>query len=308
MSLVARPVTISFTNPAMEKHLAEQGSLESYIISDLVHIAAMKGVKCKYVPQMAQLAVNPTNSDQISFAMQCKEKERYSLYEGMKDRLKDIRVFGMNYHDYKWARKQLGEYMDKMKDRSEKARGFMDYFTAEKEKISFEDVNKWAKTNLNSEHIRMRPKPNFRFMSASSETYYHPVVEDEGYLQVTEDQKEAIYVIIKTMGTKGLFGLLKQKSKLQRLGETINNVPPLQFLAVIFSNPELKSYMPKIADSSFKWGNLIGGVKKTLNKEWSEGIAQEQIPAFATFLGLDPEPMRERLDRGDVDSFVKSLF
>ncbi|MCI5051742.1 MAG: hypothetical protein MRY21_01235 [Simkaniaceae bacterium] len=132
--------------------------------------------------------------------------------------------------------------------------------------------------------------------------------EDDFKIVISSRQQECIYNIIKTMGTHSVFGLLKKKKKLQAMGDEIDNVPPLQFLGVIFTHEELPQYMPKIRSNVFKWSNLIGGLKKTLRSEYESGTLQPQLPAFSKAVGRSYDSLKARLDDGDFDGFVEALF
>lgn len=106
---------------------------------------------------------------------------------------------------------------------------------------------------------------------------------------VTPADRKKISDIITTMGTTSTFGLAFEQGRLERLGNEINHVPPLEFQAVIFSDPQLAYYMRVIRESSMKYNNYVAGLQPGLVKEYQDGYLLEKTKGFAKYLNIPVE-------------------
>lgn len=103
-----------------------------------------------------------------------------------------------------------------------------------------------------------------------------------------EDGKK-IREIISTMANTSTFGLLFKKSHLKKLGNAVDkHVPPFEFLAYIFSDPDLAKSMARIQKSSFKYNGFLEGLQKNLMIVEGNGCMSIKADGFSKFLGLDP--------------------
>lgn len=132
----------------------------------------------------------------------------------------------------------------------------------------------------------------------------------EGEYQITASlkEKEIISTIISEMGSKSLFSLFREKSRLTKLGDQIKNVPPMDFLSVIFLNPKLKGHMKEIYKSYFKWNNIVDGIAGNMEKENKRPDFEDKVRAFARSLGKDENLLLEKARRKEWDDFVHLLF
>lgn len=132
----------------------------------------------------------------------------------------------------------------------------------------------------------------------------------DGNFQITASpkEKEIISTIISDLGSKSLFSLLKERSRLNKLGDQIKNVPPMDFLGVIFTNPKLKSHMKEIYKSYFKWNNIVDGVAGNMEKENKKPDFDDKVRAFAKMLGKDEKVLLEKAHRKEWDDFIHYLF
>ena len=130
----------------------------------------------------------------------------------------------------------------------------------------------------------------------------------EFFIQATEKQKKIIGEIISEMGNKGLVSLLKKKSEMDRLGKQIEDVPPMDFMAVIFTQNNLKNHMHSIRKNYFKWSSLIDGFANNMNKERKYPDFKEKVISFAEFVGVDSNILLDRAHLKDWEGFVNILI
>lgn len=127
-------------------------------------------------------------------------------------------------------------------------------------------------------------------------------------LVCTETHKADIYELISTMAETNLVGLYFKENHLKALGDRINEVHPLKFLAVIFSDSYLKSCMGVIWDSSFKRGEFLEGLGGRLSREMEKGKLLIHLEPFGAAVGIPHEKMRPYFDAQDWGSFVLFLI
>ena len=72
-------------------------------------------------------------------------------------------------------------------------------------------------------------------------------------LPAADWEVDTIRKIINTMGEKNLVQLLMKKKELKKLGKRIDQVHPLRFLEIVFSNSKTTHSMREVRKSSFKW-------------------------------------------------------
>lgn len=139
---------------------------------------------------------------------------------------------------------------------------------------------------------------------------FQPVglVNDQFVCHATPQEKEIIFTIIHEMGHRSLFSLLKEMSRLHRLGDQIRHVPPLDFLAAIFSHRESVQAMKEIKKSYFKWQNFIDGIADGMKKESCQELDEEKIKAFARLLSKNEKALIDAAHRKKWSEFVSLLF
>jgi hypothetical protein len=129
-------------------------------------------------------------------------------------------------------------------------------------------------------------------------------------LPLSDEDREKIIDLITTIGTKGKIDLLlNHKSRLEKLGDEIDaKVHPLKFLAVIFSNPQLKSTMASIRGDYFKWSNFLSGFSKKLNFEYKKGKIQKFLNDFSLEVNASSDELRQLFEKKDWEGFLDYLI
>lgn len=96
--------------------------------------------------------------------------------------------------------------------------------------------------------------------------------------------------IVQTVAHTSTVALAFKSGHLHNLGHSVDKtVASFEFLAYIFSHPELADDMALIQKSSMKYNNFVEGLYKGLVGDYNRGIFYARARGFAHFLGLDEE-------------------
>ncbi len=131
---------------------------------------------------------------------------------------------------------------------------------------------------------------------------------EEFVLSLNSSEQYAITEIISSMGEKNVGMLLLDVIRLRRLGDSIEQVPPLQFLGFVLTNPYLKSCLKKISKSSFKWSSFIDGFGGNMEKEYFQGKILPELQSFAELVGGSLEQLEGYVYHQEWEKFVKCLL
>lgn len=126
---------------------------------------------------------------------------------------------------------------------------------------------------------------------------------------ITEDQKDDLRYILKSMATKSWTELLKSKNSMNRAGDNLDNIHPLNFLACIFKSEELKGCLHSIRDRKKIWDNFFEGLEKSLQEESQRNnMKPEFIQDFANTLGVKVADVRDQINNRNWDDLVEKLL
>jgi hypothetical protein len=131
---------------------------------------------------------------------------------------------------------------------------------------------------------------------------------DEFALSLNSDEQYAISEIITAMGEKNVGMLLLDAIRLNRLGNSILHVPPLQLLGFVLVNQNLKINLKKLSKNYFKWSSFIEGFGENMEKEYNQGKLLPQIDGFSLLVGGSNKQLEEYVYEQDWEGFVKCLF
>jgi hypothetical protein len=137
-----------------------------------------------------------------------------------------------------------------------------------------------------------------------------PASKDVSYkdLICTETDKAMITEIITALGENGKLSLLMKRDHLKELGARISHIHPLKFLAVIFSHPQLKSYMLIVFDDYFKRTNFMDDLGPALSREAEKGKLDLYWKDFAHEVRIPPANIRPFFDNRDWENLVRYLM
>lgn len=126
----------------------------------------------------------------------------------------------------------------------------------------------------------------------------------------TEQQKQDISYIVKTLGSASMPSLLKNKSSLKKAGDRIDQVHPLRFLEVLFSTEELKAAAHAVRKrTTFVWGEFFDGLKNSLEEESRRNnMTDAQIIDFSHRVGIDPNKIRGAIQQHQWQQFYDILI
>ena len=127
-------------------------------------------------------------------------------------------------------------------------------------------------------------------------------------LPITQKERDKIFKLIDSMGTDSWGSLLLKKRKLEKIGEEIDHIHPIRFLATVFVNPHLRYCMQEISHSPLKWGRFIKGLSKKLEINADKNNLYKYISGFATEVGVDPDRCYRYLHKREWEPFVHYLI
>jgi hypothetical protein len=130
------------------------------------------------------------------------------------------------------------------------------------------------------------------------------------YTAMSDSELDELYFIMKTLALKSLLELAKFKSKLEKAGDRIDHIHPLNFLAAIFTDEELKAYVHAIKKrDGMVWDKFISGLSNTLDEETKlNNVTMNFVQDFADRLGIDIQLIQQSVDNRKWSEFVKILI
>ncbi len=158
--------------------------------------------------------------------------------------------------------------------------------------------------------MKIKSKFNIVFFSSlllgvivSLSLYVYPKISNKPGNSLTfiadipPSEQKKIYYLIDTMANTGVFGLAFKQGSLKRVGKEISHIPPLEFLAVIFSDPYLSRCMLTIQRSSLKYNHFIEGMQKNMMIQHQSGALKERLPLFSRQVGINHSELSKRMHK-----------
>jgi len=127
-------------------------------------------------------------------------------------------------------------------------------------------------------------------------------------LFISIEDKQNINSLLMTMADNGVFKLLFEKKRLERIGHKISHVHPMRFLGTVFSDPRLVRCMYSIRRSGFKWDGFIDGFSERFKKEIKANNINKYIPGFAEMLDLKQADIQAYVNYKDFEGLVLYLM
>lgn len=186
----------------------------------------------------------------------------------------------------------------------------IDYFLEIQPEDSFEEVIKTMRSleindsskdllvSLNIQNNRIEAKT--KALANTSRDYYKPLS--------SKDQENITYLLT-TLGYQSLLKITGKRSSLEKIGDQIEPIHPLQFFKFVFSNDELIVAMRNIKGRTWIWKDFIGRILDSLNSEMVNGnLTQGQIQDFLSAVKIDPSLVNTPIQARDWNGFVDNLI
>lgn len=108
------------------------------------------------------------------------------------------------------------------------------------------------------------------------------------YGEVSPQLLKDIRYLVATLANKSLVTITYLKSDLEEIGDRINVIHPLRFLAAIFTDEEMKVGMRNMRGRGWIWNHFLKGTSDCLSSEASiDNVKDEYIIDFAQTVELD---------------------
>ncbi len=135
---------------------------------------------------------------------------------------------------------------------------------------------------------------------------------DEGslsqFVHMTYHDKEHVAELISTLASNHVGKLLFKRKHMNRLGDSVRHVPPIEFLGYIFSRPDLRNNMNEIRQSYFKWSNFIDGLAENIERELYSGRLMSELEEFALLVDRDVRELENAAQERNWNRFVQILL
>jgi len=114
------------------------------------------------------------------------------------------------------------------------------------------------------------------------------VLEQSEYIVVSEEDRAVIREIITTLVHTQLTVLPFKKGYMESLGKKlVGRVNTFEFLAVIFTEPDLVADMKILQKSTFKYKKFTEGLQPKLLKDYQKAGFYQRVTKFSKHLRLD---------------------
>lgn len=148
---------------------------------------------------------------------------------------------------------------------------------------------------------------NQRISVKAGHTSHFPTNRDYS-APVTQQNADDIYFIVKTLANESLITIKGKESDLKAAGDRIDRVHPLNFLATIFTNEELKVCIRNLDGRSWVWKDFQKGLIESLTDENASSNVLQFADNFASRIGVDKSIFLKPMKSGDWPKFIKALI
>lgn len=186
----------------------------------------------------------------------------------------------------------------------------IDYFLEIQPEDSFEEVMKTMRSleiNDSSENLLVsmnvqnnRIEAKTKVIANATRDYFKPL---------SSKDRENITYLLTTLGYQSILKISGKRSSLEKIGDEIEPIHPLQFFKFVFSNDELIVAMRNIKGRAWVWKDFIGRILDSLNTEMVSGnLTQGQIQDFLSTVKIDPNLVNTPIQAHDWNGFVDNLI
>lgn len=125
---------------------------------------------------------------------------------------------------------------------------------------------------------------------------------------LSHSDRQDIHYIVTNLANNSMINIMFSKNDLERAGDRIEPVHPLQFLLCVFSSEEMKAGIHNIRGRSLLWKDFYNGLTESLQTEFMENNLEQYIPDFAHKLKLNPAPLQSAAAGHRWHEFLNVLF
>lgn len=291
--------------------------IQNIVLSDLYYTIAYQEVFegksfVEMLPHITQISRTARVDYPYKFRLSQVTRSDYSGVKTFWQKLLDLSKMGPTKEEIEAAKDKLKRMIERLQEHVKNVQSFIKRYQSILDEVTEDRIHDnfhqiWVFNDL---HLDYKVSPLSMTVADSDQDLkiFFTGNGEPFSAEISELDKEHIYEIIHTMGTNGLFSLLRKKSHLQSLGKKIHHVQPLQLLGYVITNSTLKHDMREVQKNPFKWINFIDGLSKPILKQWKDGSLQSQLPGFAKLVGKNPYDLQRYLEKGKVEDFVNELI
>lgn len=125
---------------------------------------------------------------------------------------------------------------------------------------------------------------------------------------LTNSDRQDIRYILTNLSNSSLVTIMYNRVNIERAGDRIDPIHPLNFLLCVFTSYELTAYIHNIKERSLVWKDFYNGLVKSLQTESSEYNLNEYVSNFALQLHLKPQPLIQASLEKNWDKFLNILL
>ena len=128
--------------------------------------------------------------------------------------------------------------------------------------------------------------------------------------EITGREKECFEFLFSALANKSIWGLLRNKGKLEKMGDEIRVVPPLSFLSYMMKDPTLYENMKRVEHDNdmFRWGHFIRDFKKTCNNRRMYRLIQADLEEFADDIDVPVAELRPFVREKHWSNLIRHLL
>lgn len=124
----------------------------------------------------------------------------------------------------------------------------------------------------------------------------------------SQQDKDDIYFIVKTLANADPITLARKSSELNSAGDRIDAVHPLNFLATVFTNEELKVCIRNLKGNSLVWKKFRDPLVDTLKEEHAQNNVVVFADDFASRLSVNSSVFIEPMQSAQWEKFIDALI
>jgi len=126
---------------------------------------------------------------------------------------------------------------------------------------------------------------------------------------VSRDIEADMKFIVLTLGNEPLLKLKGFKDDLKKAGERLDEIHPLHFWRIIFTDEKAMSAMHNIKRRKKVWKSFIKGMGQSLQEAHErENLKVEYLEDFASKVGIDVDLITKQIQKCDWSEFAKQLL